>query len=91
MTFIQIFAPDLQSGEVNTISLLILGSQELTDFTENCIVYDGHQLNFFSFRLRFHPIWEYQMFDILLLFSFVSNKGHISEWVCVFLERLGKH
>ncbi len=30
---------------------------ELTDFIENCIVYDSHSLRFFfSFRLWFHPV-----------------------------------
>ncbi len=29
---------------------------ELTDFIENCMVYDGNRLRFFSFRLLFHPV-----------------------------------
>ncbi len=33
---------------------------QLTDSTENRVVYDGHSLQFFSFRLWFHPVGGYQ-------------------------------
>ncbi len=63
---------------------------ELTDFIENLVVYDGHRLRFFSFRLWFHPVGGYQTCLIIsadfrahyFLLSCISyNKGHVSAWV----------
>ncbi len=42
---------------------------QLTDSTENLVVYYGHRLRFFSFRLWLYPVGEYQtLFDIFSVF-----------------------
>lgn len=52
--FDQLFCIDLQSGQVNDSCQKseTVCRFELTDFTENCVMYDGHRQIFFSFRLQ---------------------------------------
>ncbi len=51
----------------------------MTDLTENHVVYYGHRLRFFSFRLWFHPVGGYQTCLIfsadfkIRMFSFVMR------------------
>ncbi len=51
----------------------------MTDLTENLVVYYGHRLRFFSFRLWFHPVGGYQTCLIfsadfkIRMFSFVMR------------------
>ncbi len=64
---------------------------QLTDSTENLVVYYGHWLWFFSFSLWFYPVGGYQTclivsadFRTLIVFichASPSNKEHVSAWV----------
>lgn len=67
MTFAHIFA-------------LICSLDELTDFTKNHVVHDGHRLNFFCFRLWIYPVGGYQTFFIYsepILEHIVFMKSHV--------------
>ncbi len=50
---------------------------QLTDSTENRVVYDGHRLRFFSFRLWFYPVRGYQT---CLIFS-ADFRTHVFSFV----------
>lgn len=55
------------------------GQLELTDYTENCVVYHGHRLQFLipsSHVCYFELIFEH------MLFSFVMHEVHVSAYVC---------
>ncbi len=77
------FPPILQSEQVDAS----WGKSEpvcrlqLTDSTENLVVYYGHRLLFFSFRLLFHPVGRYQT---CLIFS-VDFRTHMFSFVMCLL------
>lgn len=97
-SFSQIFVPICSLEE----STLVAGSQwqsadigqsELTDFAENCVVYDGHRLIFFYESVQLEDIKHVWFFELILehivfiCHAFPSNEAHVcasllcSEWL----------
>lgn len=83
------FCTSLQYGQVK-IRLwkpADFGTSEMTNFTENCVVYNGHRvfaLDYDSIQNIRH-VWYFQPIfkkHIVLIFMHLLATRHVSAWVC---------